>query len=267
MENFKQIPQIDPEEEKKTEEINHKAYPERERIDKLKRTDNHYEDSIMDLAKAQNEFWDELKEGGTNKESINKLSSLYGDQVLKSIENKKESYVDKLTEIPNRRSLNETIPKFLSLGKRKNQNSAILMLDIDHFKQVNDEFGHDAGDKTLKEIVNVIKDSIRNSDFVFRYGGEEFTVFLPDTDTDGAQRVAENIRKNIEKAKILDRTMSFGCVSTNGAKEWSEEQKEIDMQEIMNDLIKKADKALYYSKNNGRNQVTPYSEELVEEKK
>jgi diguanylate cyclase (GGDEF)-like protein len=138
------------------------------------------------------------------------------------------------------------------------------MLDIDHFKNVNDQFGHDMGDKVLKNIVGVIKDNLRDSDFVFRYGGEEFTVYLPDTDTKEAQKVAENIRQKVQDAQILERTISLGCISTSDLEEWQKDQKDINMKEIMNILIKKADQALYYSKEHGRNQVAPYSQELEE---
>jgi len=195
------------------------------------------------------------------------LADLYGDQVLKKIENRKEKFIDELTQIGNRKFLEETVPKFLDQEKRTEKNATILMLDIDHFKFVNDTHGHSAGDTALQNITQIIKQSIRNSDFVFRYGGEKFTVFLPNTDISQAEMVAEKIRENVANAGIYKRTISIGCMSTDQLDNWKEDQSQLDMRELMDDLIKKADRALYFSKENGRNQVNVYSKELEERRK
>jgi diguanylate cyclase (GGDEF)-like protein len=225
---------------------------ERARVDKLDM------DSIHDLAKEEDKYRDE-----SNDERLRHFS----DKSLEAKENEKEKFIDPLTGIGNRGAFNETIPKVLNIEKRENKSSAMLMVDIDFFKQVNDKYGHDAGDKTLIELVNIIKDTIRASDIVFRVGGEEFSVFLPNTDMGGAKVIADKIRGNVEKAKIFDTTVSIGCMSTDelegeSLKEWTKKRGKIDMQKIVSVLKKKSDLALYDAKNKGRNRVTPYSEEL-----
>ena len=231
MKNIEKVPQINPEEEKIAEEVNYKAYPERKRVDKLRDTDNKYTDSVKDLAGKVNDLWDTLPKGEIEGFDKDKSINLFSKEALENIENEKEKFIDPLTELPNRRFFKKEIPKILSLEKRKNKNTSVIMLDIDNFKSTNDEYGHDAGDKVLKEIVSIAKDSIRDSDFVFRWGGEEFIFFLPDTDEAGAKMVAEKIRKNIEKTGIkitsqdilINKTVSLGYVNTAKLDEWSKD--------------------------------------------
>ena len=211
---------------------------------------------------------DKIREVLTNNgKRENEEAKLFSDKSLEAKEHEKAKFKDPLTGIGNIGSFNETVPPILNIEKREQKDSAMLMIDIDLFKEVNDKHGHAAGDKTIKEVANIIKDTIRTSDIVFRVGGEEFAVFLPDTDVEGAKVIADKIRENIEEAKIFNRTVSIGCMGTDQLEIWSEKQDKFDMQEIMNDLKKGADKALYLSKNNGRNEVNLYSEELEEKKK
>jgi diguanylate cyclase len=266
MKNFEQnlLNNLEEDKEDDIEKVNYKFYPERRRVDKLRDADNKYEDSIMKLAEWENKKRDLLLKKGISKEDLNDVIKDFSEVKLESMEHEQEKFLDPLTQIGNRRFMENEIPKILSLQKREKQESSVIMLDIDHFKNINDQFGHDMGDKVLKNIVRIIKDNLRDSDFVFRYGGEEFTVYLPDTDTKEAQKVAENIRQKVQDAQILERTISLGCISTSDLEEWQKDQKDINMKEIMNILIKKADQALYYSKEHGRNQVAPYSQELEE---
>lgn len=249
-------------EEDKIEKANYKLYPERKRVDELGDKDNKYQNSIMKLAAWENEKRDLLLKKGIKKEDLEEIMIDFVDIRLEAMEHEKEKFLDSLTQIGNRRFMENEIPKILSLQKREEQDSSLIMLDIDHFKNINDQFGHDMGDKVLKDIVEIIKNNLRDSDFVFRYGGEEFTIYLPDTNMQVAQKVAENIRKKVQEAQILERTISSGYICTSELEEWKKEQKDIDMKEIMDILIKKADQALYYSKEHGRNQATSYSKEL-----
>jgi diguanylate cyclase (GGDEF)-like protein len=132
--------------------------------------------------------------------------------------------------------------------KRYGSEVSVLMLDIDDFKQFNDTFGHQEGDQALKGVSSIIEKTTRDLDICSRYGGEEFSVILPQTDIESAMVIAERIRKRIENKfkKSSSITVSIGCATC------PEEGKSA------NAVIKKADKALYYSKEKGKNQVTAY---------
>jgi diguanylate cyclase (GGDEF)-like protein len=110
----------------------------------------------------------------------------------------KMAYTDPLTQAKNRASFNDLIQREMSLAGRYGKSLSIIFLDIDHFKSINDEQGHECGDITLAAVTKWIKRSLRDSDIVFRYGGEEFVILLSETDLVGAELVAERIRRSIE---------------------------------------------------------------------
>ncbi len=149
---------------------------------------------------------------------------------------------DHLTEVYSRQFFLERGEEmFAESGKE----CALLMIDIDHFKQVNDTFGHSAGDEILKRIADQIRSQVSDEGIVSRYGGEEFTVLLPDVSLEAGQRMAERIRSAVEQLKYLyleKCTVSIGVSSSAEA-------------ETMMDLIEVADTRLYQAKNRGRNQV------------
>jgi diguanylate cyclase (GGDEF)-like protein len=120
-----------------------------------------------------------------------------------------------------------------------------IMIDIDHFKSINDKYGHVTGDKVLREISLRLRNSIRSYDVLGRYGGEEFLIVLPDTDFENAKNLAERIRKNIKEKLIADLqvTISLGITSIQ------------EKDETINDIINRADEALYKAKNSGRDRV------------
>lgn len=157
---------------------------------------------------------------------------------------------DSLTGINNRRNFIELCKRELSKAKRYSRPSSLIFMDIDHFKNVNDRFGHDAGDAALKNIVNLCLGSIRGSDIMGRLGGEEFALFLPDTDIHEAIILAEKLRCKIEANQIeyssynIAMTSSFGVFGTRHVNQF-----DIDL------FLKKADLALYIAKENGRNRV------------
>jgi diguanylate cyclase (GGDEF)-like protein len=163
---------------------------------------------------------------------------------------KKLSQEDPLTNTFNRRYINEVAEEEIDKVRKNNTPLSVVLLDIDHFKKVNDVYGHAAGDAALIACVNVIKANIRSTDYLARLGGEEFCILLPNTDTDNAQTLAERIRANIEaqpvlwEDKVISITASFGITSFQSSikNEWS-------------NLLNKADIAMYQAKNNGRNQV------------
>jgi len=159
-------------------------------------------------------------------------------------------------------------PKLLTQEKRQHNSYSLLVIDLDHFKEINDSYGHDAGDTALRQITQAIRQSIRQSDFCFRYGGDEFVILITDTDIHQAKIVADKIRQTVEQTKILldnqtddnvtiDATVSIGCIDTKSLPDWSEDKAPITDNAIHN-LIHMADQALYKSKNNGRNQIVNY---------
>ncbi|KAB2311556.1 GGDEF domain-containing protein [Betaproteobacteria bacterium SCN2] len=158
---------------------------------------------------------------------------------------------DFLTRALNRRAFTERAEQQMALAQRTGQPLALLMIDVDHFKQINDEHGHAAGDSVLVEIARVIGSNIRKQDTLGRYGGEEFGVLLPATDQAGALVVAEKLRKAVEamrcrvKSKSVSVTISIGvtvCLANC-------ERCQSDLHKLLGD----ADRALYQAKHGGRN--------------
>lgn len=161
---------------------------------------------------------------------------------------------DGLTGIYNRRFIDEAIEQCLAKEKKSNQTVSILMLDIDFFKRVNDKYGHSAGDAVLIKISNIMKGLVRSSDYVARFGGEEFMIILHNTDKISAFVLAERIRRAIEKYRfeIVGKvTISIGITYCT-----KKTTKEI--------LYEKADKALYIAKERGRNQSAIYCEKSID---
>ena len=167
---------------------------------------------------------------------------------------RQEALIDPLTSIYNRRGFEMKVQNMFADSTLMNKEAYLLMVDIDHFKKVNDTYGHLFGDKVIRTLANTLKSMVKGQDCVARLGGEEFAVLLPVTSPNGARAVAENIRATIERGKIKHSssdsqtsgiTISIGMAAYN----------------IGNTLVEwldLADKALYVSKENGRNRVTIY---------
>ena len=178
-------------------------------------------------------------------------------EVHRLMETLKESTLrDPMTDLNNRRFLEGYIDTITANVRRKQTHVAILMLDLDHFKMVNDTYGHDAGDAVLKALANVIKFSVRASDIVIRYGGEEFMVVLQETSISHAFCVAEKIRSAVQAMQInhggvvLQKTISIGIADFPGNSNtfWQ--------------AVKFADVALYHAKEAGRNRVLQFKTEM-----
>ena len=136
-----------------------------------------------------------------------------------------------------------------------NQQVAVLMFDIDFFKKFNDTYGHECGDFVLINVANIIKSSLRDTDMASRYGGEEFTVLLDKTGKDDAILVAERIRKTIEEFDFVYKEQHLHVTISGGVSVYDAETNFVNS---TNELVNQADKALYVSKSNGRNQVSYY---------
>lgn len=160
------------------------------------------------------------------------------------------SVTDALTGLLNRRYIEQRLNEEVKRSNRHGFPMSFMMLDVDHFKSYNDEFGHPAGDEALKLVGSVIRDTLRAADVAARFGGEEFAILLPQTMPDEAAVIAERIRGNVEKAKFPHRpvTMSIGVASCSA--ELCSSQ----------NIVSAADKSLYEAKRGGRNRVRTFEE-------
>ncbi|MCW8108113.1 diguanylate cyclase [Alteromonas ponticola] len=158
--------------------------------------------------------------------------------------------LDGLTNVYNRRYLENYLTKHNTQATRDYQVFTLMMLDIDYFKRYNDNYGHQQGDECLREVAQILsKTATRSTDFVARYGGEEFILMLPATDQKGAKLVAMNIHQSLAKRKLENKdteagrvTLSIGCVSASAPY-------------AITPMIEEADKLLYEAKQSGRNQT------------
>jgi len=155
--------------------------------------------------------------------------------------------IDPLTGVKNRVSMDNAVHREIELAHRHGTPISFILLDIDHFKSVNDTYGHLFGDQVLKSVAQCASNSIRDTDMIFRFGGEEFLLLLSGTDADGTQLLAERIRSNLENLHLSDDnnlrvTASLGAAS-------------LRKREDMLSIFDRMDKALYQAKDNGRNQV------------
>jgi two-component system cell cycle response regulator len=175
----------------------------------------------------------------------------FGDHLRENVqESLTMAVTDSLTGLNNRRYLTTQLGALIEQSRSGHTDLSMLILDIDHFKRVNDTHGHEAGDEVLKEFAQRLKKAVRGIDIVCRYGGEEFVVLMPDTDPQVAFRVAERIRTTVAMEpfrvnrgqRALNITVSIGLGTL-----------ESNMSQM--DLTKSADRALYRAKNEGRNRV------------
>ncbi|MDB5614135.1 MAG: hypothetical protein JWQ22_1788 [Devosia sp.] len=172
---------------------------------------------------------------------------------------RRESMLDPLTKIANRKSFDEGMDTAITDASATGEPLCLMIIDIDHFKNFNDSFGHQTGDQVLRLVAMTLKSNIKGKDLAARYGGEEFVAILPSTDLEGAIIVAENIRKAIQAKELLKRstneklgriTASFGLAAYRPG-------------DTPGSLIERADRCLYAAKHAGRNKV--YSENQLSE--
>jgi diguanylate cyclase len=164
---------------------------------------------------------------------------------------RRESMLDPLTKIANRKSFDDGMEKAIADASTGNDPLCLMLIDIDHFKNFNDTYGHQTGDQVLRLVAMTLKSNIKGKDLAARYGGEEFVAILPSTDIAGAVIVAENIRKAIQAKELLKRstneklgriTASFGVAAFRPS-------------DTAASLIERADRCLYAAKHAGRNRV------------
>ncbi len=180
--------------------------------------------------------------------TLDHIVPFYGLHVEKSMADR-VSNIDVLTKLYTRRYISEKLSKEMTRAKRYKEALSVAMLDVDDFKNVNDTSGHDAGDKVMREIAKVVMENVRSIDVVGRYGGEEFLMIFPHTPLTHALKTCERIRKKVESARLHSSklTVSIGLAQLEGNENSIEE------------IIKKADLALYIAKSQGKNKVVPFS--------
>jgi two-component system, cell cycle response regulator len=186
---------------------------------------------------------------------LNQVSMVVDNSLLhRSI--REMARTDGLTGLLNHRTFMEKLSDEYRRLIRDSRPFSILLIDIDHFKKVNDDHGHPVGDIVIKRVAAVLKDIVRGSDFVARYGGEEFAVGMVDTDESGAHQTAERIRKNVDDASIiLDKIIKPIKVTVSGGiASYPADTKRLE------ELIEFSDEALYHAKRHGRNRVSLYRE-------
>lgn len=186
-----------------------------------------------------------------------------GKQALEGANNELErlSRTDRLTELYNRGYWEECLEREFERYKRTSQRTTVLMFDIDHFKKVNDTFGHQAGDEVIRQTSRTLRRTIRKTDFAGRYGGEEFGVILVDTDSENALILAERLRQRIEALIVSHDKVKIQFTISIGVAQLDETVTEYKQ------WLERADQSLYYSKQNGRNQVTVFSAEKIKDLK
>lgn len=194
-------------------------------------------------------FVDGFSKYGRSTPEMELLGSLLHNLWRRNKELVSSNMYDGLTQLMNRKGIFDTMISFASLAQRNNYAISILMIDIDDFKKINDTYGHQTGDKVLREIAGCIRKNTRRSDLVGRFGGEEFIVFIVNADSNSVVNMAEKIRKSIETFPIdsIKVTVSIGC----SLREILSGNTEKDLE----DSIHIADENLYLAKRNGKNQV------------
>lgn len=166
---------------------------------------------------------------------------------------RREALTDPLTGLSNRKAFDQEIRRLMALSNDETEDHtfSMILMDIDHFKSFNDNFGHQIGDQVLKLVARTIKDSVKGRDIVVRFGGEEFVVLLPETNIMGGEKIAEILRQEVEKKEVINKATGKRLAKITLSAGVSQYFKDEDAE----DLIKRADTALYSAKNGGRNQV------------
>lgn len=195
--------------------------------------------NIDRLHKANSEYREQLAQSkaqiGRQQEQLDQLQIEVG--------------TDFLTGLPNRRAFEQRLHENVDRSNRYGSKFSLVVMDIDHFKKVNDEYGHMAGDRTLKAIASLLGGHMRGSDVLVRYGGEEFVMILPETSDEQAERMAERIRHHVENATFKHSGGTIRVTISAGVGEV------LKPKDTPDDLFARVDAAMYQAKQTGRNKV------------
>jgi diguanylate cyclase (GGDEF)-like protein len=166
------------------------------------------------------------------------------------------SRTDGLTKLNNRAYWEDCLQNEFSRCKRTGRDTSVIMFDIDHFKKVNDTYGHQAGDEVIRVVSKILMDTIRTTDIAGRYGGEEFGLLLIETNSKNSMIVAERLREKIEQTTVTHEGVEIKFTISLGIAEFDPEQSNHSQ------WLERADKALYVSKESGRNSSTIYTDDM-----
>lgn len=203
------------------------------------------------VTKASSKTKGMLEQNRKLEEQLEK-SKLLMDELKKDLETvRREAMTDGLTGLANRKAFDRELQDVMNEANQIGKVFTLLMVDIDHFKSFNDNFGHMVGDQVLRLVARTLKDGLKGRDVAARYGGEEFAIILPETELNAGMAVGNSLRKTIATKDVINRSTGeiLGRITISvGVAEFI-------MSENIEDLIERADNALYTAKHNGRNQV------------
>lgn len=164
---------------------------------------------------------------------------------------RQEALTDGLTNLANRKAFDAEIERVIHNAQENSETFSVIMMDIDHFKAFNDNYGHQVGDQVLRLVAKTLTDGVKGRDMAARYGGEEFVIVLPQTNLSAAQILGDNLRQAVSSKEVVNRNSGekLGRITLSGG------VAEYSSGDSIEDLIERADGALYTAKHNGRNQV------------
>lgn len=214
-------------------------------------------------AKLQSET-KQMQEANQNLEEKLKVSKQDISSLKRDLDTaRRETMLDALTKIPNRKSFDQRLKQEFDAFEQTGKHFSLLMMDIDHFKAFNDNYGHQTGDQVLRLVAMTLKSNIKGQDHAARYGGEEFAAILPDTDIRGARLIAEKVRKAVHAKELLKRSTNqkLGRITISiGAAQ-------VHRDETMHEFVERADECLYTAKREGRNCVVCETDEAFRNSK
>ncbi|OCC15296.1 diguanylate cyclase/phosphodiesterase (GGDEF & EAL domains) with PAS/PAC sensor(s) [Dissulfuribacter thermophilus] len=226
-------------------------------------TKSHFDDMhetiscLTQKVQDRSEVLEDLNRLAQYNETIRKKAESTEKKLLeqsRTIEKLKERLrLDPLTGLLNRHALITDLAREISRARRYNYPLSLMMIDVDDFKDINDSYGHITGDKVLQKLAEIFESSVRETDLVYRYGGEEFVIVCPHTDCDSAINLAERLRRKIRRYRFVpeDTSKTISVSVSIGVTQ-------VDDNEDVETLIKRADEALYSSKISGKDQTTKY---------
>lgn len=177
------------------------------------------------------------------------LTASVQSKLQRAAEIRRESRYDPLTGLPNRAAFGETYARAVALARRNDEPLSVAIIDLDHFKSVNDRFGHAQGDDVLRELAHIARDALRRSDMLARWGGEEFVVLLPETDAAGAERALLHVRERVNETRWRTaRGQEFGVTFSAGIADASGGTP-------LSEVVARADYYLYLAKATGRDRI------------
>jgi len=212
---------------------------------------------LKNYTKNDEPFWNQLSITPVRNDE-GELTHFVGIQMdvteVKELEDelRKQAKYDSLTGLLNRGELMNQLEKEFERARRYDINGSLIILDLDHFKKINDRYGHIVGDRVLSSVGNLLEEEKRTNDICGRYGGEEFCLYLPETELDRAHQMAERLRQSIETMDFSAGESNFSVTASFGVSNFHTEE------DSVTGTLKAPDRALYEAKNNGRNQIVVY---------